>query len=50
MPMALVMAATESETHRALPIPAEVYGVIALGVFAALLAITWAFRSVATRH
>lgn len=33
-----------------LPVSPVAYGLIALGVFAALLAVTWAFRSVGKRH
>jgi drug/metabolite transporter (DMT)-like permease len=49
MPTMLLAAATE-EAHRELPMPAEVFGLIALAVFATLFAFTWAFRSIATKH
>jgi hypothetical protein len=42
------LAAEEAKRH--LPIPAWGFGLIALGVFALLLAVTWAFRSSATKH
>jgi hypothetical protein len=38
------------EHHNELPMPAEAYGLIALGSFAFLLLVTWAFKSVGTRH
>ena len=38
------------EAHRELPMAAEWYGIIALAIFAALFAFTWAFRSVASKH
>jgi hypothetical protein len=50
MPTRLLAAATETEAHRELPLPAEVFGLIALVVFAALFASTWAFRYVGTKH
>jgi hypothetical protein len=49
MPTMLLAAATE-EAHRELPMSAEAFGLIALAVFATLLGLTWAFRSVATKH
>jgi hypothetical protein len=42
------LAAEEAKRH--LPIPAWGFGLIALGVFALLLAVTWAFRSSGTKH
>lgn len=33
-----------------LPLPTWLFGVIALAVLAALLALTWAFRSTGKRH
>ena len=49
MPTLLLAAATE-EAHRELPMPAIVFGIIALSVFATLFALTWSFRSVASKH
>lgn len=40
---------TEEAAH-ALPMPAWAFGVIALLVFAFLLAVTWAFRGTAQKH
>lgn len=42
-------AATEHAEH-ALPMPAYWFGIIALASLMFLLLITWAFRSVGTRH
>ena len=47
---ALVAAAEATEEHRDLPMPAWVFGVITLGIFFALFAVTWSFRSVGNRH
>lgn len=47
---ALVAAAEVAEEHRDLPMPAWVFGAIALGVFFLLFAVTWSFRSVGNRH
>ena len=47
---ALVAAAQEAEEHRDLPMPAWAFGLIAIGVFFGLFAITWSFRSVGNRH
>jgi heme/copper-type cytochrome/quinol oxidase subunit 2 len=47
---ALVAAAEAVEEHRDLPMPAWAFGVIALGVFFALFALTWSFRSVGNKH
>jgi hypothetical protein len=33
-----------------LPFPAVIFGVIAIGVFVLLGAITWSYRDVANRH
>ncbi len=41
--------ATEEEAH-ALPAEPWVFGVVSLIVFAALFAVTWAFRSVGHKH
>ncbi len=46
----LAAAAQGAEEHRDLPMPAWVFGAIALGVFFGLFAITWSFRSVGNRH
>ena len=48
----LLGAAPEAVAEQApeLPMSAEAFGIAALAVFAALLAITWAFRSVGKRH
>jgi hypothetical protein len=46
---AFVAAATAEET-RELPIPPWAFGLIAVGVFAALLAVTFAFRNTGTKH
>lgn len=42
--------AEESELVNHLPIPAPVFGITAFVVFVGLLAVTYAFRSVWTRH
>ena len=42
--------AEESELVNHLPIPAPVFGITAFVVFLGLLAVTYAFRSVWTRH
>ncbi|HST85322.1 MAG TPA: hypothetical protein VLL08_26515 [Kineosporiaceae bacterium] len=47
---ALAAAAQGAEEHRDLPMPAWAFGVIALGVFFVLFAVTWSFRSVGNRH
>jgi len=44
---ALLMAET---TVRELPAPAPVYGIVAFGLLIGLLLVTFAFRSVGTRH
>lgn len=36
--------------HGELPIPAIVYGVIAISAFLALAFVTWSYRDVANRH
>jgi protein-S-isoprenylcysteine O-methyltransferase Ste14 len=48
MGMGLVEATVEQT--RELPVPAAVIGLGTLAVFAVLLAVTWAFRSVGRRH
>jgi hypothetical protein len=49
-----ILAATQEEAgrevHRELPFSAEWFGIIALVIFASLFALTWAFRSVASKH
>ena len=51
MPTSILTAATEeAANHRELPIAAEWYGIIAIGIFFGLFAFTWAFRSVAHNH
>ncbi len=48
---AVVLAAEEgAETVTHLPIPAIAYGLIGFGALVALLLVTYAFRSVGTRH
>lgn len=47
MHAALLMAET---TVRELPAAAPVYGIIAFGLLIGLLLVTFAFRSVGTRH
>jgi hypothetical protein len=36
--------------HSELPIPALMYGIIAMGAFIALALVTWSYRDVANRH
>ncbi len=49
--VALYAAATNTvDQERELPMPAWAFGVIALAVFASLLAVTYAFRSIGTKH
>ena len=48
--MVLAAATEEAEQHRELPFGAEWFGIGALVAFGALLALTWAFRSVASKH
>jgi hypothetical protein len=43
-------AAEGSEHANSLPMSPLAYGLIALGSLLALLLVTWAFRSVGTRH
>ncbi len=40
----------EDPGHTELSMAPAAYGLIALAVFAALLLVTWAFRSVGSRH
>jgi hypothetical protein len=46
----VLAAATEEAEHRELPFAAEWFGITAIVVFGGLLAFTWAFRSVASKH
>lgn len=50
--LVLVSGAAEEavEQRNELPIPAEAFGLGTLGAFAFLLLLTWAFKSVGTRH
>lgn len=47
---ALSVLAEAAAQERELPVPAWAFGLGALVAFAALFAVTWAFRSVANRH
>lgn len=46
----LTIAALAAEQGAELPIPPVGYGLLAFGALLSLLAITYAFRSVGTRH
>jgi hypothetical protein len=49
----LQLFAQEAEGHAAhieYPFPAVVFGIIAMGLFLLLAAITWSYRDVANRH
>jgi len=46
--LATATQGTEKKVH--LPLPPWGYSLIALGLFFVLFAITWAFRSVGTKH
>ena len=48
MTVARIMA--EEAAHRELPMPAWVFGVLALLTFAFLLAVTWSFRGTALKY
>lgn len=49
--IALIAFAQEGEASaRELPLPALGYGLLALSALMALLFVTWAFRSVGSRH
>jgi hypothetical protein len=48
--MAIQLLAAAGEQGPELPMSAGAFGIVALAVFAALLAVTWAFRSVGKRH
>ncbi len=51
MSMNLTRLVTEGgENMRELPMPPFMYGVIALGLFALALAVTWAFRGTAAKY
>ena len=50
MSNALGMAAETVEATRTLPYSAEVFGVISLIAFFALLGLTWSFRNTSNRH
>lgn len=43
-------AGETAEVQNQLPMPAEAFGLGALGTFAFLLLVTWAFKSVGSRH
>ena len=45
-----VVTAAEEATHVELPIPPGAYGLVAIAVMVGLLFVTYAFRSVGTRH
>lgn len=46
----LSAAAAAEEVHRELPIPPLAYGLLAIAGLMGLLFVTYAFRSVGTRH
>ncbi len=46
----LTAAAETEERHREIPLPAEAYGLLALAALVGLLLVTFAFRSVGSRH
>ena len=48
--MTLLAALVAEESAHSLPMPAWVFGVIALVVFALLLAATWSFRGAAQKY
>ena len=50
VPPALLLAAVTEEAESFLPIPAQAVGILAMSTFVLLLLITFAFRSVGTRH
>ncbi|MBO1750726.1 hypothetical protein J4G33_02805 [Actinotalea sp. BY-33] len=47
---AALLAAEEAEVVNHLPMAPEAFGLVAFGALMALLAVTYAFRSVGTRH
>ena len=46
----LAVALAAAEETRELPVPPEVFGLVALAVFAVALAVTWMFRGTGTKH
>jgi len=48
--MLTIVLAADAEAPNSLPMSPEAIGLITIAVFAALLAVTWAFRSVGRRH
>jgi hypothetical protein len=46
----LTSLVTAAETHNELPIPAPLFGVIAIVIFIALGLVMWSYRDVANRH
>lgn len=48
--MLSILASEAVVHHQELPIPAVMYGVIALVVMLGLAGITWSYRNVANRH
>jgi hypothetical protein len=48
--VALLAATNTADQERELPMPPWAFGLLSIAVFAALLAITYAFRSVGTKH
>lgn len=50
MNILLSAAATTEEVHRELPIPPAAFGILAFASLMTLLFVTFAFRSVGTRH
>ncbi len=45
-----VVVAAEAERHHELPMPAFMFGLIALALFAMLALVVWSYRDVANRH
>jgi hypothetical protein len=50
MSLALTLAAETGETGTKLPMAPEMFGIIALIVFGALLGLTWTFRGNSNKH
>ncbi len=48
--MLSILASEAVIHHHELPIPAFMFGAIAMTVFLALAGITWSYRNVANRH
>jgi hypothetical protein len=46
----IILLAEEAEATTSLPMWPAAYGLVAIGLFAVLLAITLAFRNVSNRH